>query len=64
MNFCNASIPNPCLNAATYQVNNVSELDVSKQKDLLVRIAGQVGTKKRNQIIEKAKSLGLSVLNA
>ena len=45
-------------------VNNVSELDVSKQKDLLVRIAGQVGTKKRNQIIEKAKSLGLSVLNA
>ena len=42
-------------------VRNVKELDGAK--DVAVRIAGAVGAKKRAVIMEKAKKLGLPVLN-
>ncbi len=44
-------------------VNNFADLESAKKNDRFVRIAAQVGTKKRNQILEKAKTLGLTVLN-
>ena len=44
-------------------VNNVYDLNKVKDKDMLVRIAGKVGAKKRNQILEKAKLMSLVVLN-
>lgn len=45
-------------------VNNVFDLNRAKDGNMLVRIAAQVGSKKRTQIVEKAKLLGLTLLNA
>ena len=42
-------------------VRNLKELEGAK--DVLVRISGSVGAKKRAQIEEKAKKLGLRVVN-
>ena len=44
-----------------FLVKTPTELDGAK--DVLVRIAGSVGAKKRTLIEEKAKKLGLRVLN-
>lgn len=43
-------------------VNNVKELDGAEE--VLVRIAGGVGKKKRAEIVAKAKEMNLRVLNA
>ncbi|MFH1785049.1 MAG: eL32 family ribosomal protein [Candidatus Micrarchaeota archaeon] len=42
-------------------VNNLSELE--GLKNVLVRIASKVGAKKRKVLVEKAKTLGLKVVN-
>lgn len=44
-------------------VNNTYDLNKVKDNDMLVRISGKVGAKKRNHILEKAKLMGLIVLN-
>ncbi len=44
-------------------VNNAFDLNTAKDQDMFVRIAAQVGAKKRTTIIEKAKLLGLKILN-
>lgn len=44
-------------------VNNMYELNAAKDNDMLVRLSGKVGAKKRSQILEKAKLMGLVVLN-
>ncbi len=44
-------------------VNNTFDLNTAKDNDMFVRIAAQVGGKKRATIIEKAKLLGLTILN-
>ena len=44
-------------------VNNVFDLNNAKDNDMFVRIAAQVGSKKRVTIVEKAKLLGLTILN-
>src|SRR3990167_8981617 len=44
-------------------VHNIKDLNIAKDNDLFVRIAAQVGGKKRLQIIAKAKLLGLKILN-
>jgi len=48
--------------AAEALVNNVKEVGNVK-KGRVVRIAGGVGRKKRNEIVAKAKEMGLRVLN-
>ncbi|MBS3068315.1 50S ribosomal protein L32e [Candidatus Micrarchaeota archaeon] len=44
-------------------VNNVFDLNNAKDNNFFVRIAAQVGAKKRATIVEKAKLLGLTILN-
>lgn len=44
-------------------VHNISQLERLDPKKHAVRIGSTVGTKKRLEIVEKAKSIGLRVLN-
>ncbi len=44
-------------------VSNVSMLDQINGKEMLVRIARTVGARKRTVLLEKAKSMGLSIVN-
>ncbi len=44
-------------------IENTSALLEAKAKNMLVRIASKVGGKKRAVIVEKAKSLGLDIIN-
>ncbi len=45
------------------RVFNVQEVESLKGRDVVVRIAGQVGKKKRIEIMKKAEELNLRVLN-
>ena len=51
----------PC-GAAEALVNNVKEV-IDVKRGSVVRIAGGVGRKKRNEIIAKAKEMKLKILN-
>ncbi len=44
-------------------IHNVEEVEAQKGRDVVLRIAHAVGLKKRLAILQKAKELGLRVLN-
>ncbi len=44
-------------------VENAEQVEALKGQDVVLRIAGKVGKKKRIEIAEKAKALGLRIVN-
>ncbi len=44
-------------------VHNLSELEEHKGKDVVVRIAGTVGKRKKTELLARAKEYGLHVVN-